>query len=186
MSLEEAATVEPTSVVYRAIKRSGLQPGENVFIVGAGPVGLLMAMVANHKCAKNIIFSEPLESRRQKALEMGATHVLNTETEDNISRVEEINGGVGADVSFDAVGLQASIDTAVYSTRKDGRIGLLGFAFYESPTYPLMLLAAFGASTTSSPPWLQRGDEGGRGPVGKGELTRRRGQQHPYPFDQIR
>ncbi|MEW6554610.1 MAG: alcohol dehydrogenase catalytic domain-containing protein [Actinomycetota bacterium] len=143
VSLEEAATIEPTSVCYRAIKRSGLQPGENVFIVGAGPVGLLMAMVAKYKGAGNIIVSEPLESRRQKALEMGATHVLNPETEDPISRVSEINGGMGADVSFDCVGLQASIDTAVYSTRKNGRIGLLGFAFYESPVYPMVLLAAF-------------------------------------------
>jgi (R,R)-butanediol dehydrogenase/meso-butanediol dehydrogenase/diacetyl reductase len=143
VSLEEAATVEPTSVVYRAIKRSGLKPGENVFIVGAGPVGLLMAMVAKYKGAENIVVSEPLDSRRLKALEMGATHVINPDTEDPISRVQEICGGVGADVSFDAVGLQATIDTAVYSTRKNGRIGLLGFGFYESPTYPLMLLAAF-------------------------------------------
>ena len=143
VSLEEGAAVEPTSVVYRAIKRSGLKPGESVFIVGAGPVGLLMTMVAKYKKAGRIVVSEPLDSRREKALEMGATHVINPDVEDPIGRVREICDGLGADVSFDAVGMQASIDTAVYSTRKNGRIGLLGFGFYEMPAYPLVLLAAF-------------------------------------------
>ncbi|MBN2026388.1 MAG: alcohol dehydrogenase catalytic domain-containing protein [Actinobacteria bacterium] len=148
VSLEEAATVEPTSVVYRAIKRSGLKEGESVHIVGAGPVGLLLTNVAKYKGAGKIVVSEPLESRRQKALEMGATHVLNPEVEDPITRTHEICDGVGAHVSFDCVGMAATLDTAVYSTRRNGRIGILGFGFYESPTYPLMLLAAFASEYT--------------------------------------
>lgn len=143
VSLEEAATIEPTSVVYRAIKRSGLKKGESVFIVGAGPVGLLLVMVAKYMGADKIVVSEPLDSRRLKALEMGATDVINPDTEEPIVRAHEICDGLGAHVSFDAVGMQATMDTAVYSTRRNGRIGILGFGFYESPSYPLMLLAAF-------------------------------------------
>ncbi len=143
VTLEEAAVVEPTSVVYRALKRSGLKEGESVHIVGAGPVGLLLAHVAKYKGADKIVVSEPLESRRQKALEMGATHVVNPEVEDPISKTYEICDGLGAHVSFDCVGSIATLDTAVYSTRRNGRVGILGFGFYESPTYPLALLAAF-------------------------------------------
>jgi len=148
VTLEEAATVEPTSVVYRAIKRSGLEAGESIHIVGAGPVGLLLTNVAKYKGAEKIVVSEPLEIRRQKALEMGATHVINPEVEDTLTRVYEICDGVGAHVSFDCVGTTATLDTAVYGTRRNGRIGILGFGFYESPSYPLMLLAAFASEYT--------------------------------------
>jgi threonine dehydrogenase-like Zn-dependent dehydrogenase len=51
-------------------------------------------------------------------------------------------------VSFDCVGSVATLDTAVYSTRRNGRVGILGFGFYESPSYPLMLLAAFASEYT--------------------------------------
>lgn len=148
VSLEEAATIEPTSVVYRAVKRSGLKEDESVFIVGAGPVGLLLTNVAKYKGAGRIVVSEPLESRREKALEMGATHVINPEEQDAITTVHEICDGIGAHVSFDCVGAIATLDTAVYSTRRNGRVGILGFGFYESPSYPLMLLAAFASEYT--------------------------------------
>jgi (R,R)-butanediol dehydrogenase/meso-butanediol dehydrogenase/diacetyl reductase len=186
VSLEEAATVEPTSVVYSAVKRAGLEPGESVFIVGAGPVGLLLANVARYKGAGKVVVSEPLAMRRAKALEMGATHVINPQEEDAIGRAREICDGLGADVSFDAVGLQASIDTAVYSTRKDGRIGLLGFAFYEMPTYPLMLLAAFAnefhyfATLGYSTEMKEVVDLVGRGELHPGAIV-----SQTIPFDQM-
>lgn len=140
VSMEEAATVEPTSVALRAMNRSGLVEGENVFIVGAGPIGLLLAMIAKYKGASKIVVSEPLEIRRTKALEMGATHVINPDEQDPIMTAREICDGLGADVSFDAVGMPATMDIACYGTRKNGRIGMLGF-FYE-PTYPLAVMAA--------------------------------------------
>jgi (R,R)-butanediol dehydrogenase/meso-butanediol dehydrogenase/diacetyl reductase len=111
-------------------------------------VGLLLTNIAKYKGAGRIVVSEPLESRRQKALEMGATHVLNPEVEDSITRTHEICDGVGAHVSFDCVGTAATLDTAVYGTRRNGRVGILGFGFYESPTYPLVLLAAFASEYT--------------------------------------
>jgi (R,R)-butanediol dehydrogenase / meso-butanediol dehydrogenase / diacetyl reductase len=140
VSMEEGATIEPASVALRALNRSGLAKGESVFIVGAGPIGLLLTMVAKYKGAGKIVVSEPLDIRREKALEMGATDVINPGEQDPIMTAREICDGLGADVSFDAVGIPATMDVACYGTRKNGRVGMIGF-FYE-PTYPLAVMAA--------------------------------------------
>lgn len=140
VDMKEAATVEPAAVAMRAIERSRLEKGESVFIVGAGPIGLLLAMVAKYKGAEKIVVSEPLDIRREKALEVGATHVINPNEQDAIMTAREICDGLGANVSFDAVGSQATMDIATYGTRKNGRIGIVGF-FYE-PSYSLTMIAA--------------------------------------------
>jgi len=138
ISLEEAAVIEPTSVALRAISRSGLKAGQSVFIVGAGPIGLLLIMVARYIGAGKIIVSEPLKIRRDKAVEMGATHVINPDKQDPIETARKMADGLGADVSFDAVGNTAAMDVATFATRKNGRVGILGF-FYE-PSYPLPVM----------------------------------------------
>ncbi|MDY6793852.1 MAG: zinc-binding dehydrogenase [Actinomycetota bacterium] len=111
-------------------------------------MSLLLTNVARYKGAGRMVVSEPLESRREKALEMGATHVINPEEQDAITTVHEMCDGIGADVSFDCFNGMGTLGTAVYSTRRNGRIGILGFGFCESPSYPLMLLAAFASEYT--------------------------------------
>ncbi len=138
VSLEEAATIEPMSVAMRAINRSGLRKGESVFIVGGGPIGLSLTMAARVKGAGKIIVSEPLEMRRNKALEVGATHVIDPGKETPASGVGELTDHLGADISFDAVGSQVTLDTANACTRKLGRVGIVGF-FYE-PTYAMSVM----------------------------------------------
>jgi (R,R)-butanediol dehydrogenase / meso-butanediol dehydrogenase / diacetyl reductase len=137
-TLEEAATIEPLSVALRAISRAGLKPGQSVFIIGAGPIGLLLVMVARFRGVEKIIVSEPLPMRRKKAKELGATHVIDPTKEDPITAAREIADGLGADVSFDAVGSSATMDVATFATRKNGRVGILGF-FYE-PSYALPVM----------------------------------------------
>lgn len=138
VTLEEACTIEPMSVATRALNRSGLKKGESVFIVGAGPIGLVLTIGAKQKGAGKIIVSEPLENRRNKALEVGATHVIDPGKDIPAFKVRELTDTLGADVSFDAVGNQATLDTANACTRKLGRVGIVGF-FYE-PTYAMNVM----------------------------------------------
>jgi len=138
VTLEEAATIEPMSVAMRALNRSGLKNGESVFIVGAGPIGLVLTMGARLKGAGKIIVSEPLENRRQKALAVGATHIIDPARDIPAFKVRELTDNLGADLSFDAVGSQVTLDTANACTRKLGRVGIVGF-FYE-PTYAMSVM----------------------------------------------
>jgi (R,R)-butanediol dehydrogenase/meso-butanediol dehydrogenase/diacetyl reductase len=138
VSLEEAAAIAPMSVAMRAVNRAGMRKGESVFIVGAGPIGLALTMAARIRGAGKIIVSEPLEMRRSKALEVGATHVIDPGKETSRTRVRELTGSLGADISFDAVGSQATLDTASACTRRLGRVGIVGL-FFE-PTYAMSVM----------------------------------------------
>lgn len=184
-TLEEAATIEPLSVALRAIDRSGLKPGQSVFIIGAGPIGLLLTMVARFRGMGKIIVSEPLPMRRKKAKALGATHVIDPSKKDPIAAARDIADGLGADVSFDAVGSTATLDVATFATRKNGRVGILGF-FYE-PSYPLPVMMGAVANELTYFATLGYAGEMKKavGLVGRGDLTPRAVISKVIPFRKI-
>ncbi len=128
VSFEEAALVEPLSVGVRAVKKAGMMPGDSVVIIGAGPIGLCVLLVAKASGAGKIIVVEPLEARRKKALELGADVTIDPSGRNTEEVVEEIvsETELGADVSFECVGLNETFKTAVESIRKGGRAVVLG------------------------------------------------------------
>jgi len=128
ISFEEAALVEPLSVGVRAVKKAGLMPGDSVVVIGAGPIGLCVLLVAKASGAGKIIVVEPSEARRRKALELGADVTIDPSGKSTEEVVEEIVSETefGADLSFECVGLNETFKTAVESIRKGGRAVVLG------------------------------------------------------------
>ena len=128
VSFEEAALVEPLSVGVRAVKKAGLLPGDSVVIIGAGPIGLSVLLVARASGAGKVIVVEPSRVRRKKALELGADIAIDPSGRSTEEVVEDIVGEteLGADVSFECVGLNETFKTAVESIRKGGRAVILG------------------------------------------------------------
>jgi len=104
--------VEPTSVAYNAVieRGGGVRPGDNVVILGGGPVGLAACAVLKRNGAANVIISEPEEGRVEIARKLGADHVINPKKESTADRVLEITRGMGASLYLEATGLP----TAVY------------------------------------------------------------------------
>jgi threonine dehydrogenase-like Zn-dependent dehydrogenase len=104
--------VEPTSVAYNAVieRGGGIRPGDNVVILGGGPVGLAACAVLKRNGAANVIISEPEEGRAEIARRLGADHVINPKKEGTADRVLEITHGMGASIYLEATGLP----TAVY------------------------------------------------------------------------
>ena len=184
-TLEEAATIEPLSVALRAISRSGLKPDQSVFIVGAGPIGLLLVMVARFRGIARIIVSEPIPIRREKAKELGATHLIDPGKEDPIARAREIADGLGADVSFDAVGSTATLDVATFATRKNGRVGILGFFYEPSYAMPVMMGAVANELTYFATLGYAGEMKKAVGLVGRGKLNPLTIVSKIIPFDQI-
>jgi len=89
--------VEPTSVAYNAVieRGGGVRPGDNVVILGGGPVGLAACAVLKRNGAANVIISEPEEGRAEIARTLGADHVINPKKESMADRVLEITHGMG-------------------------------------------------------------------------------------------
>ncbi|WP_421749892.1 zinc-dependent alcohol dehydrogenase [Cognatishimia sp.] len=120
MKLDHAALVEPVAVACHDVRLSELKEGEDVVVVGGGPIGILVAMVARDAGGK-VIVSEVNENRLAVAAKLGFDTV-NPAKEDLVAIVNEKTGNKGADVVFEVSGSQPGVDatTAVAATR--GRI----------------------------------------------------------------
>ncbi len=99
--------VEPTSVAYNAVieRGGGIRPGENVVILGAGPVGLASARILKTAGAALCIVSEPNEHRAKFAKTMGADYTINPQKENFVEKVKEYTDNDGAALYLEATGL---------------------------------------------------------------------------------
>ncbi|TFG08953.1 MAG: alcohol dehydrogenase [Promethearchaeota archaeon] len=100
--------VEPTSVAYNAVieRGGGIRPGENVVILGAGPIGLAAASILKFSGAGTCIISEPDENRAGLAKKMGSVdHTINPMKENFVDKVKEYTDNEGAAIYLEATGL---------------------------------------------------------------------------------
>jgi (R,R)-butanediol dehydrogenase / meso-butanediol dehydrogenase / diacetyl reductase len=122
--LRAGALVEPTAVAVHDVRRAGLRPGESALVVGAGPVGLLVATVARHGGAR-ILVSEADERRRELTHDLGFD-VLDPAAGGVAEQVEAWTGGAGAHVAFEVSGSQPGLDDAVQALAVRGRLVVVG------------------------------------------------------------
>lgn len=98
---------EPASVVYNAVieRAGGICPGENVVVLGGGPIGLIACAVLRRAGANLIILTEPSESRSEIGVRLGATHCINPHKEENVAEaILDITKGQGAKLYLEAAG----------------------------------------------------------------------------------
>ncbi|BCW68124.1 dehydrogenase [Arthrobacter sp. NicSoilB4] len=127
--LQEAALAEPLAVAVHAVSRSGLAGGERVVVFGAGPIGLLTALVARHQGAGSILISEPSEARRKVAEELGFATV--GPGEDPVQAIVAATRGDGADIVFDSAAHPSVAAMLPKAVRVRGTIVLVGV--YKKP-----------------------------------------------------
>ena len=99
--------VEPTSVAYNAVieRGGGIRPGDNVVILGGGPIGLAAVVILKRAGASKVILSEPSKSRADLGRKMGADYVIDPSEEDFTEKVLEVTKGMGAKLYLEATGL---------------------------------------------------------------------------------
>jgi (R,R)-butanediol dehydrogenase / meso-butanediol dehydrogenase / diacetyl reductase len=123
-SLADGAIIEPLAVALHGVNMSGLQKGDKVLILGAGPIGLAVAFWARRKGASDIIILDIADHQRSRALDMGANGFV-VDPADPIGGAENALGGK-ADIVFECVGIPGLIEQAVSQVRNRGTILLLG------------------------------------------------------------
>ena len=123
LEAELAVFAEPLSCVINATQKLKVQPGENVVVLGAGPIGLLFVQMFKASGAGKIIVSEVSEYRRKYAKESGATRIVNPLKED-LEKIVKEEVVIGSDVVVDAVG--TLFKQAMKIVRRSGRILLFG------------------------------------------------------------
>lgn len=132
-TLRQGAMVEPLSVALQGVRQSGLQAGDRVLIMGAGPIGLLTLQCALLGGARMVAVSEVDPIRAEAAARLGATAVLNP-TRDNIGvRVCNLTDGLGPDLILVCTGAPGPIEDAISLARKGSTIFLLGLCVQPVP-----------------------------------------------------
>ncbi len=122
---EVAAQVEPATVAFHGVRRSGIAPGDTVVVQGAGPIGLLALQFARAAGAGDVLVVEPSPARRRLATELGATNALTPD--EAAACVLDHTQGVGADVVIECAGVPRLLQTAVDLARSGGMVQLLSF-----------------------------------------------------------
>ncbi len=124
VSLADGAIIEPLAVALHGVNLSGLQKGDKVLVLGAGPIGLAVAFWARRVGAAKVAVQDVAHFQEQRALEMGAD-VFVVDPADPIGSAERGLGGK-ADIVFECVGIPGLIEQAVSQVRPRGTILLLG------------------------------------------------------------
>src|SRR4029453_14766889 len=104
------------------VLNGAVQPGDVVAVVGAGPIGLAAIMGARLFSPSHIVAIDLADSRLDAAKHFGADVVVNNSREDAAAVIAELTGGLGADVSIEAVGVPATFEQAVRLARPGGHI----------------------------------------------------------------
>lgn len=128
LSFKHAALTEPLACVVHGIEESNIEMGDTVAIIGAGPIGQMLIMLAKKKGASTVITADLSEMRRDFAKRAGADVLIDPQEENPIERVREATDGYGADVVIEAVGLPSTWEQSIAMTRDGGTTILFGGA----------------------------------------------------------
>jgi 2-desacetyl-2-hydroxyethyl bacteriochlorophyllide A dehydrogenase len=125
VSFEAAALCHIATFPLAAIRKTGLEIGESMMIMGLGVLGLMAVQLARVAGACPVIAVDPVAERREKALELGADYALDPTDADFVKTVKSITGG-GVNTVVEVTGLGIGMDQSLDCMARFGRIALLG------------------------------------------------------------
>jgi 2-desacetyl-2-hydroxyethyl bacteriochlorophyllide A dehydrogenase len=131
VNYEEGALVEPLSVALHAQQKSGLQRGQTCAVFGAGALGVLIAALNRRAGASRVFVSDINPFRLEKAMELGATDVINSLTSNPLEVIQTMTNQMGVDCTFEAVGLGTTLLQAITAVKKGGMVTMVGI--FENP-----------------------------------------------------
>ncbi len=130
LSTRTCALIEPMSVGFHAVSRAQVTDIDTVMVIGCGMVGM-GAVVRSALRGATVIAADIDDEKLAIAKQMGATHTINTLTEDVHARLQDITGGFGPDVVIEAVGSTVTYQMAVNEVAFTGRTVCIGYAKTE-------------------------------------------------------
>jgi L-iditol 2-dehydrogenase len=123
LTFAEAAFLEPLSCVVHGMENLGIKKDDTVFIIGAGPIGLLHLLLAKARGAR-VMITGLEEERLKTARKLGADLVF--DPSQTIKSVRDFTGGIGADYIFECTGQPDIWEAAVEYVRRGGTVVLFG------------------------------------------------------------
>src|SRR5712664_4958041 len=121
VTFEEATFIEPINTIVKAVQKARVTAGETVLIIGCGPIGLQLLMVANLEGAK-LYTSDPMAVRRRKSLTLGALESFDPSSGKLVEHMKARTDGRGADAVLVAVAHPSVVVEALAAARPGGRV----------------------------------------------------------------
>jgi len=119
------ADILPTAFEV-GVLNGGVEPGDTVAIVGAGPIGLAAVMTARLYTPSRIVVLDVADVRLDHAHAVGADETINNATTDAVARIMELTGDLGADVAIEAVGSPETFELCTELVRPGGHVANVG------------------------------------------------------------
>ena len=123
--MRKAALVEPISICLHAVDMANIKPGYTVAVSGGGGIGNIVMQLAKMSGASRLTLFEPIEWKRETALECGADYVLNPLEEGFHEKAMEITSGRGFDVIFECSGAKPTIGSCYDLLARGGVLELV-------------------------------------------------------------
>ncbi len=124
-SLEDGAMIEPMAVAVHAVKQAGDVRGKDIVVIGAGPIGNLVAQTAKGMGARQVMITDVSDFRLGIAKECGIEACVNTTAEAFNDAMLRVFGPDKADIIYDCAGNNATMGQAIASARKGSTIILV-------------------------------------------------------------
>lgn len=135
----EGALIEPLAVGFHAANQGGAHAGQTAIVFGAGCIGLVSMMALKAEGVSRVYVVDIMQKRLDKAVELGATGIINSQEIDVLKEVERLTEGRGADLVIETAGMEITTRQAIHIARKGANIVLVGYSKSGEMTLPMSL-----------------------------------------------
>ncbi|HIS25890.1 MAG TPA: NAD(P)-dependent alcohol dehydrogenase [Candidatus Pullilachnospira intestinigallinarum] len=137
VSTMEGALIEPLAVGFHAAIQGDSHAGQKAVVFGSGCIGLVSMMALKARGVSNAYVVDIMDKRLEKAMELGATAVINGAKEDVAERIRQLTGGAGCDLAIETAGTEITTRQAIDVVKKGSNIVLVGYSKTGEMTLPM-------------------------------------------------
>ena len=137
VSTLEGALIEPLAVGFHAAIQGDAHLGQKAVVMGSGCIGLVSMMALKARGVSEVYVVDVMEKRLEKAMELGATAVINGAKEDVVERLKELTKGEGVDLAIETAGTEITARQAILAVKKGATIVLVGYSKTGEMTLPV-------------------------------------------------
>ena len=139
VSTLEGALIEPLSVGFHGGLQGRAKFGMTAVVTGAGCIGLASLLALKALGVTDIYITDIMENRLEKAMELGATGVINSSKEDPVEKMKEITGNKGEDLYIETAGTESTIRQGIFMAKKGSTIVFVGYPRDGEAKIPISL-----------------------------------------------
>ena len=135
----EGALIEPLAVGFHAANQGEAHAGQTAVVFGAGCIGLVSLMALKAEGVNTVYVVDIMEKRLEKALEIGATAVINSSKVNPIEEINRLTAGEGVNLLIETAGMEITTRQAISVAQKGSNIVLVGYSKTGEMVLPISL-----------------------------------------------